>query len=96
MVLKHQKYRHDAGLIPLNVSMLCRYACENVNKLLVGNKCDLTNKKVVDYTSAKVRNSCQVANSLKANGHHRNCDGFENFLITTSRLALADRNLTKM
>jgi len=30
-----------------------RYASENVNKLLVGNKCDLTNKKVVDYTSAK-------------------------------------------
>jgi len=30
-----------------------RYACENVNKRLVGNKCDLTNKKVVDYTSAK-------------------------------------------
>jgi Ras-related protein Rab-1A len=30
-----------------------RYACENVNKLLVGNKCDLTNKKVVDYISAK-------------------------------------------
>merc|ERR1712001_34277 len=30
-----------------------RYACENVNKLLVSNKCDLTNKKVVDYTSAK-------------------------------------------
>ena len=24
-----------------------------MNKLLVGNKCDLTNKKVVDYTSAK-------------------------------------------
>ena len=37
-----------------------RYACENVNKLLVGNKCDLTNKKVVDYTSAKVRNYCQI------------------------------------
>ena len=30
-----------------------KLACENVNKLLVGNKCDLTNKKVVDYTSAK-------------------------------------------
>ena len=30
-----------------------RYACENVDKLLVGNKCDLTDKKVVEYTSAK-------------------------------------------
>lgn len=32
-----------------------RYANENVNKLLVGNKSDLTTKKVVDYTTAKVR-----------------------------------------
>ena len=31
-----------------------RYANENVNKLLVGNKCDLTSKKIVDYTTAKV------------------------------------------
>ncbi|KAK9703702.1 Ras family [Popillia japonica] len=30
-----------------------RYACDNVNKLLVGNKSDLTTKKVVDYTTAK-------------------------------------------
>jgi Ras-related protein Rab-1A len=30
-----------------------RYACENVNKLLVGNKSDLTTKKVVDYATAK-------------------------------------------
>lgn len=30
-----------------------RYASTNVSKLLVGNKCDLTNKKVVDFTTAK-------------------------------------------
>jgi len=30
-----------------------RYACESVNKLLVGNKSDLTTKKVVDWTTAK-------------------------------------------
>jgi len=30
-----------------------RYACENVKKLLVGNKADLTTKKVVDYSTAK-------------------------------------------
>ena len=41
-----------------------RYACESVNKLLVGNKCDLTAKKVVDFTTAK------VSGSLLSN-HHR-------------------------
>jgi len=30
-----------------------RYACENVNKLLVGNKCDMANKRVVEYNTAK-------------------------------------------
>jgi len=30
-----------------------RYACENVNKLLVGNKSDLTSKRVVSFDSAK-------------------------------------------
>jgi len=30
-----------------------RYACENVNKLLVGNKSDLVSKKVVDINTAK-------------------------------------------
>lgn len=30
-----------------------RYACEGVNKLLVGNKSDLVSKKAVEYTVAK-------------------------------------------
>jgi len=30
-----------------------RYACEKVNKLLVGNKCDLVSKKAVSYEVAK-------------------------------------------
>jgi len=30
-----------------------RYACENVNKLLVGNKCDMVSKKAVDFETAK-------------------------------------------
>jgi Ras-related protein Rab-1A len=30
-----------------------RYACENVNKLLVGNKADLTSKRAVDTNTAK-------------------------------------------
>jgi len=30
-----------------------RYACENVNKLLVGNKSDLINKRAVDLNAAK-------------------------------------------
>jgi small GTP-binding protein len=34
-----------------------RYATEGVNKLLVGNKSDMTDKKVVDYTVAKVCSS---------------------------------------
>ncbi|XP_071454243.1 ras-related protein Rab-1A [Hetaerina americana] len=30
-----------------------RYACDNVNKLLVGNKSDLVQKRVVEYSTAK-------------------------------------------
>uniref|UniRef100_A0A915HYT0 Ras-related protein Rab-1A n=1 Tax=Romanomermis culicivorax TaxID=13658 RepID=A0A915HYT0_ROMCU len=30
-----------------------RYACENVNKLLVGNKCDMSAKRAVLYETAK-------------------------------------------
>ena len=35
-----------------------RYATEGVNKLLVGNKSDMTDKKVVEYTVAKVCSRC--------------------------------------
>lgn len=38
-----------------------RYATEGVNKLLVGNKSDMADKKVVDYTVAKVRSQRQAA-----------------------------------
>ncbi|XP_031160385.1 ras-related protein ORAB-1-like [Sander lucioperca] len=37
-----------------------RYACENVSRLLVGNKCDLVSKKVVDASTAQ-----DLASSLK-------------------------------
>ncbi len=36
-----------------------KYASENVNKLLIGNKCDLSSKKVVAYDEAK-----ELADSL--------------------------------
>ena len=39
-----------------------RYATEGVNKLLVGNKSDMTDKKVVEYTVAKVSG---VVNCIK-------------------------------
>jgi len=45
-----------------------RYACDNVNKLLVGNKCDLTTKKVVDYTTAKVSNMISSEHILLGGG----------------------------
>merc|ERR1712060_328259 len=39
-----------------------KYAAENVNKLVIGNKCDLSSKKVVSYDEAK-----ELADSLSIN-----------------------------
>jgi len=36
-----------------------RYASEGVNKLLVGNKSDMVEKKVVEFNDAKVNTYCQ-------------------------------------
>lgn len=36
------------------LSEIDRYASDNVNKLLVGNKCDLTENRAVPYETAKV------------------------------------------
>jgi Ras-related protein Rab-1A len=51
-----------------------RYASEGVNKLLVGNKSDLTSKKVVEYSVAKVRFFCGlfIALALDTFIIHRN------------------------
>jgi GTPase SAR1 family protein len=46
-----------------------RYASEGVNKLLVGNKSDLTSKKVVEYSVAKVRLS-MVTDDQTSCSHH--------------------------
>ena len=37
-----------------------RYATEGVNKLLVGNKSDMSDKKVVEYTVAKVHHMLNI------------------------------------
>jgi len=39
-----------------------KYAAEGVNRLMIGNKCDLTSKKVVSYDEAK-----ELADSLSVN-----------------------------
>lgn len=46
-----------------------RYATEGVNKLLVGNKSDMSDKKVVEYTVAKVWQSITLTSRYIA---HKN------------------------
>lgn len=41
-------------IVCLQMGEIDRYACENVNKLLVGNKCDLRDEKRVDSRVAQV------------------------------------------
>ena len=50
-----------------------RYANESVNKLLVGNKSDLTSKKVVDYQTAKVRPRQTILGSCLTPGGSTSC-----------------------
>lgn len=42
-----------------------RFATEGVNKLLVGNKSDMSDKKVVEYTVAKVGSHWQILPTCK-------------------------------
>jgi len=48
-----------------------RYATEGVNKLLVGNKSDMSDKKVVEYTVAKVRIVTCLDQLFKITRHQR-------------------------
>jgi GTPase SAR1 family protein len=44
-----------------------RYASENVNKLLVGNKCDLTSKRAVTFDQGKVKERVFCVNERLVN-----------------------------
>ena len=55
-----------------------RYATEGVHKLLIGNKADLTERKVVDFAAAKVRRP------QKPCGHVLNCCNVQEFADTLS------------
>lgn len=60
-----------------------RYATQGVNKLLVGNKSDMEDKKVVEYTVAKVRittprHICELISPLLM------CPNYRNSLIVSA------------
>ena len=48
------------------LSEIDRYASDNVNKLLVGNKCDLAENRAVPYETAKVRTKLTLPLSLSS------------------------------
>ena len=47
--------KKDIDRIGYTLKEIDKYAADGVNKLLVGNKCDLSSKKVVSYDEAKDR-----------------------------------------
>jgi hypothetical protein len=51
---KYQRLQESFNNVKQWLQEIDRYACENVNKLLVGNKCDLTAKRAVETQTAKV------------------------------------------
>ena len=61
-----------------------RYASENVNKLLVGNKSDLETKKVVDYTTAKVSVHYGCINERSQLGNYHQYDKDCSSLVSPS------------
>ena len=65
-----------------------RYANENVNKLLVGNKSDLTAKKVVDYQTAKVSVLLCGVCMVHSAGSKQQCNTWPWCLHTWLRLPL--------
>ena len=55
-----------------------RYATEGVNKLLVGNKSDMSDKKVVEYTVAKVGKQQSLGKDLQGRKISDNVSVFRN------------------
>merc|ERR1712230_269673 len=70
-----------------------RYACENVNKLLVGNKSDLASKKVVEYNVAKEFADQIVVSSLETSA--KDSSNVEQAFLTMAK-QIKDRMATNV